>query len=68
MIQDRELLCDILRASAKMMAQEALSLRVRYLGLPMGHSQHASEHDYMPMLNAAARCELLAQKYETKRQ
>ena len=67
MDKDRELLPDILRASAKMLAQEALRLRVGYIGYSFGNSQYASEDAYLPILNAAARCELLAQRYEGTR-
>jgi len=62
--KDRDLLIDILRAAAKLLAQDALRQRVGYLGFSFGHSQYCSEKDYLPTLNAAARCELLAQRYE----
>lgn len=62
MDEDRELLADILRAAAKLLAQDAVNRRVRFMLL----RDSGEEQESVYQLNAAARCLILADKYNTE--
>jgi hypothetical protein len=56
MENDNQLLADILRSAAKLLAQESLRIRYKELGSPFSGQCQGT-------LNAAVRCQMLAERY-----